>query len=255
MDEEEDQFLPEIVSKAIKLPGVKVDRRAFLAKTFNHLKDTELAQLVDQGPQSLYKAKDLIKAANRVVLNDTEKSTVFSFAAGLPSMPLIMAGSATADILQYFAFAVRMAQEVAYVFGRPSIFNEDGALTEAGEREVMLYLGAMLGVAAANSGLMLVSRGLGATAGKKMLQAALTKTFWYPLMKKIGAAIGLQVTKKTASSLVTKTVPIIGGIASGGLTFLTFRPMGKRLIKVFSETLQADDQQIIEAQNVVVSVE
>lgn len=190
-----------------------------------------------------------------MVLNDTEKSTVFSFAAGLPSNPVMMAGTATADILQYFAFAVRMAQEVAYVFGRPSIFNEDGALTEAGEREVMLYLGAMLGVATANSGLMLVSRGLGETAGKKMLQAALTKTFWYPLMKKIGAAIGLQVTKKTASSLVTKTVPIIGGIASGGLTFLTFRPMGKRLIKVFSETLQADDQQIIEAQNVVVSVE
>ena len=49
MDEEEGQFLPEIVSKAIKLPGSKVDRRAFLAKTFNHLKDTELAQLVDQG--------------------------------------------------------------------------------------------------------------------------------------------------------------------------------------------------------------
>ncbi|MHA5099201.1 hypothetical protein [Oenococcus oeni] len=116
----------------------------------------------------------------------------------------------------------------------------------------MLYLGAMLGVTAVNSGLMLVSRGLGTTAGKKMLQTALTKIFWYPLMKKIGAAIGLQVTKKTASSLVTKTY---WGIASGGLTFLTFRPMGKRLIKFFSETLQADDQQIIEAQNVVVSVE
>ncbi|MHA5099202.1 hypothetical protein [Oenococcus oeni] len=66
------------------------------------------------------------------MLNDAEKSTVFSFAAGLPSNPVMMAGTATADILQYFAFAVRMAQEVAYVFGRPSIFNEDGALTEAG---------------------------------------------------------------------------------------------------------------------------
>ncbi|WP_257609011.1 hypothetical protein [Oenococcus oeni] len=59
--------------------------------------------------------------------------------------------------------------------------------------------------------------------------------------------------------MVTKTVSHYwGGIASGGLTFLTFltfRSMGKRLIKVFSETLQADDQQIIEAQNVVVSVE
>ncbi len=67
MDEAEDQFLPEIVSKAIKLPGVKVDRRAFLAKTFNHLKSADLAQLVDQGPQSLYEAKDLIKVANNRV--------------------------------------------------------------------------------------------------------------------------------------------------------------------------------------------
>ncbi|MDN6900670.1 hypothetical protein EVC35_06585 [Oenococcus sicerae] len=175
--------------------------------------------------------------------------------AGLPSNPAVMAGTATADIMQYFAFAVRMAQEVAYVFGRPSIFNEDGALTDAGQREVMLYLGSMFGIAAANSGLMFVSRGLGATASKKLMQAALTKTAWYPLMKKIGTAIGLQVTKKTASSLVTKAVPIIGGIASGGLTFLTFRPMGKKLIKAFSATLQADDQQFIEAQNVIVSVE
>ncbi|MHA5207633.1 hypothetical protein R5R49_08795 [Oenococcus oeni] len=53
MDEAEDQFLPEIVSKAIKLPGVKVDRRAFLAKTFNHLKSADLAQLVDQGAESV----------------------------------------------------------------------------------------------------------------------------------------------------------------------------------------------------------
>ncbi|MFT8703719.1 MAG: hypothetical protein ABF755_03035 [Oenococcus oeni] len=60
MDEKEDRFLPDIVSKAIKLPGVKVDRKVFLAKTFNHLKSAELAQLVDQGPQSLYRAKDLI---------------------------------------------------------------------------------------------------------------------------------------------------------------------------------------------------
>ncbi|MHA5135021.1 hypothetical protein R5R61_08895 [Oenococcus oeni] len=82
MDEAEDQLLLEIVSKAIKLPGVKVDRRAFLAKTFNHLKGAELAQLVDQGPQILYKAKDLIKVANRVMLNDMEKSTVFLLLQG-----------------------------------------------------------------------------------------------------------------------------------------------------------------------------
>ncbi|MFT8703720.1 MAG: hypothetical protein ABF755_03030 [Oenococcus oeni] len=104
-----------------------------------------------------------------MVLNDTEKSTAFSFAAGLPSNPVMMAGTATAGILQYFAFAIRMAQEVAYVFGRPSIFDEDGVLIEAGEREVMLYLGVMLGIAAANSGLIFVSRGLADTAGKKIM--------------------------------------------------------------------------------------
>ncbi|WP_239644812.1 hypothetical protein [Oenococcus oeni] len=53
MDEEEDQLLPEIVSKAIKLSGIKVDRKAFLAKTFNHLKGADLAQLVDQGAESV----------------------------------------------------------------------------------------------------------------------------------------------------------------------------------------------------------
>ncbi|MHA5207634.1 hypothetical protein R5R49_08800 [Oenococcus oeni] len=44
-------------------------------------------------------------------LNDTDKSTVFLLRQGLPSMSLMMAGSATVDILQYFAFAVRMTKK------------------------------------------------------------------------------------------------------------------------------------------------
>jgi hypothetical protein len=58
---------------------------------------------------------------------------------------------------------------------------------------------------------------------------ALTKTTWYPLLKKIGALIGNKVTKKTVEKAITKGVPIVGGVLSGVVTYVTFGPMGRRL--------------------------
>jgi len=36
---------------------------------------------------------------------------------------------------------------------------------------------------------------------------------------------------------ITKAVPLIGGVVSGGLTYVTFRPMGHRLADTFVKNL------------------
>ncbi|MFD1466055.1 hypothetical protein ACFQ4L_08265 [Lapidilactobacillus mulanensis] len=236
--------LPPIIEQAIKLPGVRVDREAFLRKSFSKSTSDQLEKIIHFGPQAVYPIETLIKAAKRVVLRDAEKSTFFSFAAGLPSNLVTLVPAGAADIAQYFAFSIRMAQEIAYIFGQPSIYNDDGNLLEDGKRDLLIYLGIMLGVAAANSSLMFIAKGLSNTASRKFLQTAVTRTVWYPIMKKVGTAIGIQVTKKTTSSFITKTVPIVGGVASGALTFVTFKPMGNKLVKSFATTLSATDEQI-----------
>ena len=67
------------------------------------------------------------------------------------------------------------------------------------------------------------------TALKKIPQIALTKTFWYPILKKIANFIGINLTKKTFAQGVSKAVPVIGGFISGGINFASMMPMANRL--------------------------
>lgn len=57
----------------------------------------------------------------------------------------------------------------------------------------------------------------------------------YPIVKKIASTIGVKMTKEVFAKSVSKIVPVLGGVASGGLTYVTYRPMASRLQKYLSE--------------------
>lgn len=67
----------------------------------------------------------------------------------------------------------------------------------------------------------------------KVANKALTKTVWYPVVKKIAAMLGQKISKQTVGSVVIKVVPVLGGVVAGALTYATFRPMGQRLTNDF----------------------
>ena len=46
--------------------------------------------------------------------------------------------------------------------------------------------------------------------------------------------------EKTVEKTITKAVPVIGGVVSGALTFVTFKPMGERLADVFTQNLKGE---------------
>ena len=66
---------------------------------------------------------------------------------------------------------------------------------------------------------------------KAIQKVALTKTWWYSPMKSILRVVGVKVTKDTFAKSVSKFVPVVGGLVSGGLTYATFRPGAKSLQK------------------------
>ena len=221
-----------------KLPIVRVEREAFLRKQFAdspHL-DTILAD----GPAAVYTVDSLRRRAETIIKNSTAKTAMTSFATGLPGNPALMVAAGGADVAQYFGFALNLAQQLAYLFGEDDLFDEGGQLSEAAQIRVIAYLGAMFGAAGAAALVSATSKAAGATVGKKVAAQALTKSTWYPLVKKVGALVGKQVTKKSVEKTITKAVPLVGGVVSGGLTFLTFRPMGSRLADVLAKNLRGD---------------
>lgn len=53
-------------------------------------------------------------------------------------------------------------------------------------------------------------------------------------MKKVAAALSVQMTKQTFARGIAKVVPVIGGVVSAGVTVATFTPMANRLRRHFA---------------------
>jgi hypothetical protein len=226
------------IGAVAKLPIVHVDREAFLRKQFADSPHLEV--ILERGPQTVYSTDSLRKKANSIIKSSAAKTSAASFAAGLPGNPAIMVAAGGADVAQYFGFAINLAQQIAYLFGEDELFETGEGLSEAAEIRVIAYLGAMFGAGGAAALIAQTSRLVGENVGKKVAAQALTKTTWYPLVKKVGALVGQKVTKKTVESTITKAVPVVGGVVSGGLTYVTFRPIGHRLADTLVANLNGE---------------
>ncbi len=232
-DEASTQVLENIVTNVVKLPGIKVNRDQFLAETFAK-EDINLQTILDLGPVAAGVSKEHIeKAASKLILIRTSQSSIASFAAGIPG-GFAMAATIPADIAQFFAMALRLAQELSYLYGAADLWGENQIDDERVRNQLILYCGAMFGVSSAATGVRVLSAQIAKVVLKKLPQKALTKTFWYPIIKQIGKAIGLKVTKNTVARGFSKAIPVVGGVISGGLNFASMMPMANRL----NETLK-----------------
>ena len=221
------EVMTQTITAASQLPFVKVNWEEFLRKEFAG--DKYLENIIKDGPQSVFTSQALRKRADRVIANATNKTSVASFVTGLPSNPVTALAS---------GFALNLSQQIAYLFGEEELFSGDyNQLPEEARIRIVAYLGIMVGASGSSALIANVSKMAGKSLGKKVAQQALTKTAWYPLVKKIGSTIGFKITKQSIGKSITKVVPVIGGVISGGLTYMTFKPMGNKLADTFVDLL------------------
>lgn len=221
--------LESVIATAIQVPGVKVNRNKFLAELFA-TEDVAIQEVLDCGPISAGISQKRIAAiAHKHILKRTSQSSTASFIAGIPG-GLAMAATIPADVMQFFGMALRLAQELSYLYGAHDLWQGGQVDDERVQNQLILYCGVMFGVSGAVSGVRVLSAQIAKTTLKKLPQKALTKTFWYPMIKQIGKAAGVKVTKSTVAKGVSKAVPIIGGVISGGLNFASMIPMANRLM-------------------------
>lgn len=228
----------ETIGAVAKLPVVRVDREDFLRRHFGD--SPHIETILEKGPQAVYSTESLRKKARSIIKSTATKTSATSFVSGLPGNPVAMVALGGADVAQYFGFAINLAQQIAYLFGEDDLFDGAEELSEAAQLRVIAYLGAMFGAAGAAALISQTSRIAGQNIGKKVSAQALTKTTWYPLVKKTAALLGQKITKKTVEKTITKAVPVIGGVVAGGLTYATFRPMGHRLTDALVANLNGD---------------
>lgn len=227
--------LTTVISQAIKIPGVKVSRHDFLSKQFENYPADRISAILEQGPLAAgCSREELSKMAKRIIKSCAAFSSSASFLAGLPG-GLAMAAAIPADILQFYGVSLRMAQELIYLYGETDLWCDSTPDEEKIQNQLILYCGVMLGASGAAQTVRVMSSALAKQAAKKLPQMALTKTMYYPIIKSILKFFGISITKKTFANGVSKVLPVVGGIVSGGITLASIVPMGNRLHAVLDE--------------------
>ncbi len=216
---------------AARLPGVRIDREAYLRTALaRHCSEDELRRAIEATPAAAgIPLTVLDRVANESIRYETAKVSMVSAAAGIPGF-IALPATVPADVAQYVAHMLRIAQKLAYLYSWPDLFSVDNDdLDDATKGVLTLFFGVMFGTQSANAAVGRVAGMMSEQVAKKLPQKALTQGVVYPIVKKVAGYLGVEMTKQTFAKSVSKAVPLVGAAVSGGLTFATFRPMSRRL--------------------------
>jgi len=227
-----------ILDKAMNLPHVKINRTSFLIEIY-HLSGTDAD---NKNVSELVTLEQMDDAAKKYITNNVTQSSMVAFALGLPG-GFAMAGTIPADIMQSFAYSLRLAQQLAYIYGFEDLFTKNNEMNDKTRYTLITFLGIMF--AATGSGVVLraIAPNIGKYAAKQALKKPLTKTVWYPMLKKIANIVASKtITKKGVSQFASKAIPVVGGVVSAGINVATMIPMANRLKNELRKYYLSDEE-------------
>ncbi len=232
-----------IFNTAFKLPYCKIDREDFLRKALqNRISNEQLKKALKDGTIKARIPLDILDSiADDSIKFETIKVTTLSTTAGIPG-GIAMLGTIPADLAQFYAHVFRITQKLAYIYGSKNIELSDGT-----QNVLIIYIGAMFGVCAANAALVKLAAANASKIGTRVAAKSLTKYAIYNMTKKILAWVGVKVSKDVVGKSITKIVPIVGAVVSGCLTIATYVPMAKKLKKELSKYAEMSPHDLVKA--------
>ena len=231
--------IEDIIIKGLKTPGIRIKREAFLRREFGRKYPVEvLDKLSTTGPLLAgIPNEDIEKVAEQVIQFERNCVSGISALLGAPG-GWAMAATIPADIIQYYAYMLRAAQKLMYLYGFPEIIGgEEGTIDTTTVNLLVVCLGVMYGVAGAKNALLTITKALGEGVEKKLLNMALTKGTIYPIVKKVAKWFGVKMTKEIFAGFFKNAIPVVGGIAGGTVTYLSFKPCCDKLRTVLKENM------------------
>jgi uncharacterized membrane protein YebE (DUF533 family) len=220
-----------VLSTVLELPGVKVDRTAFLRKALKPYCGAQRLDLLDSvRPYTIVSDKVIDVVATKCINRHTALATTASTIAGLPG-GLALAATLPGDITQYYFHVVVLSQKLAYLYGFPDFCDDDGQLSDMASDLLTIFMGSMMGVKVADKGLHELARGMAKQAVGRLPRVAISKAAVYPVAQTVARLAGMKLTKEGFARSFGKLIPIAGGLFSGSITLFTFKAGARRLQK------------------------
>jgi hypothetical protein len=216
-----------LLENVLKLPGAKVDRRAFLEREFSRYCNVEIMNRIEElGTGKVEIGESIMnKVAAKVIGEQSVSVTTLSFVSGLPG-GLALLGTIPVDLIQYYYNLAVTAQKLAYIYGWPDLEEEE---SDGLSSMLTVFIGIMTGTITANREMIALSKELEKDVVRKLSCVALAKVGILILAKHAAGILGSRLFWQGYTGLAAKAVPLIGGFVSGGITLVTFLPMANSL--------------------------
>lgn len=156
------------LNAAAGMPGVRIHRDTYLRTALKrYCSEAQIERATAESPAAAgIPGYVITQVANASIKYETSKATGLSALAGIPG-GFAMLGTIPADLAQYIAHMLRIAQKLAYIYSWPDLFGDDDEMDEATEGILTLFLGVMFGVQLAQSGVTKLSAMMAAQVVKK----------------------------------------------------------------------------------------
>lgn len=228
----------DIIVLGLRIPGVHIDREEFLRKQFmkNYANDVIQDAVKFNPAHAGITVEEIDNIADQVIQYERNCVSGISLALGAPG-GVAMVATLPTDIAQYYGYMLRAIQKLLYLYGFPEINAENGVnIDDETMNLITLCLGVMYGVEGSVASIKILSNALGKGVEKKLLQKALTKGTFYPIVKKISRWFSVCMTKQVFAGFFRKAIPVVGGVVGGGITYLSFKPCCDNLKKSLQDT-------------------
>lgn len=228
----------DIIVLGLRIPGVHIDLEEFLRKQFmkNYANDVIQDAVKFNPAHAGITVEEIDNIADQVIQYERNCVSGISLALGAPG-GVAMVATLPTDIAQYYGYMLRAIQKLLYLYGFPEINVENGVnIDDETMNLITLCLGVMYGVEGSVASIKILSNALGKGVEKKLLQKALTKGTFYPIVKKISRWFSVCMTKQVFAGFFRKAIPVVGGVVGGGITYLSFKPCCDNLKKSLQDT-------------------
>lgn len=232
--------IEDVIFMGLSVPGIRINREDFLKKElFKYYPQEVIEDAVKYNPaHANIKKEDIDKIADEVIKFERNCVSGISAALGTPG-GVAMVATIPADITQYYGYMLRTMQKLLYLYGFPQIdLKRQGDIIDTETMNLLIIcMGVMYGVAGTNNAIKALAKALSKGVEKQLVNKALTKGTIYPIVKSVSKWFGVKMTKEVFAGFFKKSIPVIGGVIGGGLTFVTFKPCCDKLKISLQNTL------------------
>ena len=222
-----------ILLKALKAPGVRINRARFLRKELRlFFAEEEVSRAIRLNPAKAGIPKEKINGIAQGIINrESNEVTGFSVLASLPAsaLPAAIAAAVTAEVVASFAHILIVVQKLAYLYGFDDFGLGKDEIDPESLDQIMVFLGVMFSIRGSGPALEEVAGTVAKKTAKHTAKKLVKRALKIPGAGNIIARIGIRLTGQMVADAAATALPVVGGVASGVLMYTLFKPRCMKL--------------------------